>query len=1141
MELIKRIYRSSLFIPFVIIFLISILIWFTGPYFAFAGYYPLAEISSRFASIVLILLIFAIYKLIAYHRASKLQQSMAEDIADDNGVEDVISAESVELKIKFEQAFSILHKKKKGHGNSLTDLPWYMIIGSPGCGKTTLLSNSGLKFPLFEKFSNQAIKGVGGTRNCDWWFTDEAVLLDTAGRYTSRDSHKDVDESGWNNFLRLIKKYRKKPISGVIASFSIADLLTMNDFEIGQQLIQTKNRVSELNEFFGAKLPVYIILTKCDMLAGFNEFYENFSHKEREQTFGITFDYNKTENDVAAQFSNQFDELMKSLSRRQWPRMSLERDSNRKFLVYSFTDQLASLKKNIENLVEHLSDEDSTCTNGIVRGVYFTSGTQQGAPIDRIMASFSQQFGLKSTAQVMWNNDSRSYFITDLLQKVIFPESEQFGVLAGYRRRKGVISRSIIVAAGILTISLLVTWYISHKNNVRNIDSSILAVKNWQDQYQDSSVNSNIRSYLPALGGFSKNLKLLVDQKEASFSGFGLDQSTSLYEAFDASYARLLKIVLLPYVKKKIENSLTKRNGAKDNYLALKAYLMLGNKERRDEAFLYDWFNNSLKNDGSLSESDKGDLNSHFEQLVKSEMPTGTLDDKLINNSREYINQGSLIDLYYQQFKHSNIDNAKYMMTMSQLAGAEWQSVFTSELEGISNFYSPETFQEIKTKLLVQYITRLENEEWILGSNNQPDKGKLSRDLIKAYSHDYVKQWKNILTKVNVSVFDSLQTGIDSLNVSSAVDSPIIYLLETVSTYTQLDNEDLLNKVSNSSGTYNAKLNRLKKLKSLRASDSPELFITSQFNKLHELMSKEKKLLIYDRMSTIFSKLALDLSRFSESNDEVAINKVMEPLRTFAFKQPFPLSQWLDEIVGNIDHLMKREKVKQIVYLWQQEIVPRCNDITQNRYPFNKESSRNVSSIELSDLFSDYGILSEFFNQNIKPLVNHSSYPWKWKNIKSKGNGLPNEVLRYFELIDRIKSSLFQMDKRSPSLSLILKPVFLDSKAAKFEINHYGKRFSYQFGRATNTQLKWPSANPDLGMTYTFFRKDGSEAITHENGSFALFRLFDNADIKKVSNNKIEVTFSTESYRAIYEVKAEHGANPLVFDLLSQFKCSRGL
>ena len=65
-----------------------------------------------------------------------------------------------------------------------------MFIGAPGSGKTTALVNSGLQFPLAERFGKAAIRGVGGTRNCDWWFTDEAVLLDTAGRYTTQESNE---------------------------------------------------------------------------------------------------------------------------------------------------------------------------------------------------------------------------------------------------------------------------------------------------------------------------------------------------------------------------------------------------------------------------------------------------------------------------------------------------------------------------------------------------------------------------------------------------------------------------------------------------------------------------------------------------------------------------------------------------------------------------------------------------------------------------------------------------------------------------------------------------------------------------------------------------------------------------------------
>ena len=101
-----------------------------------------------------------------------------------------------------------------------------VIIGAPGSGKTTALVNSGLHFPLEQRSGKGALRGVGGTRNCDWWFTDEAVFLDTAGRYTTQDSDADADSAGWSEFLKLLQKYRKRrPVNGVILTISAQDLM----------------------------------------------------------------------------------------------------------------------------------------------------------------------------------------------------------------------------------------------------------------------------------------------------------------------------------------------------------------------------------------------------------------------------------------------------------------------------------------------------------------------------------------------------------------------------------------------------------------------------------------------------------------------------------------------------------------------------------------------------------------------------------------------------------------------------------------------------------------------------------------------------------------------------------------------------
>src|SRR3978361_2565886 len=85
-----------------------------------------------------------------------------------------------------------------------------MFIWPPGGGNTTALVTCGLKFPLADKEGPTALRGVGGTRNCEWWFTDDAVLIDTAGRYTTQDSQAEVDKAGWLGFLGLLKKHRRR-------------------------------------------------------------------------------------------------------------------------------------------------------------------------------------------------------------------------------------------------------------------------------------------------------------------------------------------------------------------------------------------------------------------------------------------------------------------------------------------------------------------------------------------------------------------------------------------------------------------------------------------------------------------------------------------------------------------------------------------------------------------------------------------------------------------------------------------------------------------------------------------------------------------------------------------------------------------
>ena len=133
-------------------------------------------------------------------------------------------------------------------GRQIYQLPWYVFIGAPGAGKTTALLHSGLRFPLAERLGAAPVAGVGGTRQCDWWFTDQAVFIDTAGRYTTQDSHAASDSQEWQLFLQLLRRYRPvQPINGVIVTVSVPDLV-QGGAELEHQALQkpTKETLNKI-------------------------------------------------------------------------------------------------------------------------------------------------------------------------------------------------------------------------------------------------------------------------------------------------------------------------------------------------------------------------------------------------------------------------------------------------------------------------------------------------------------------------------------------------------------------------------------------------------------------------------------------------------------------------------------------------------------------------------------------------------------------------------------------------------------------------------------------------------------------------------------------------------------------------------
>ena len=241
---------------------IALMIWFVGPLIAIAEYRPIEPEWVRWTLIGLMFGFYALRLFFRMWRAKNMSGRMFNLIAGTRGSKDDApdlpgTNEVRDLTDRFDKALAILKKTAFAQNGDrsrwwrpkqyLYQLPWYVFIGAPGSGKTTALLNSGLQFPLAEQLGKAAVRGVGGTRNCDWWFTNDAVMLDTAGRYTTQESNAQVDQAEWNGFLDLLKKFRpRQPINGVLLTISVSDLMTMTESDRALQAAAYRHRLNEL-------------------------------------------------------------------------------------------------------------------------------------------------------------------------------------------------------------------------------------------------------------------------------------------------------------------------------------------------------------------------------------------------------------------------------------------------------------------------------------------------------------------------------------------------------------------------------------------------------------------------------------------------------------------------------------------------------------------------------------------------------------------------------------------------------------------------------------------------------------------------------------------------------------------------------
>jgi type VI secretion system protein ImpL len=1200
----RRLYRSHWFRTGFAVLVVMVLVWFLGALLGIGQMHPLETEIARIITIIALFVLWLISNLLQDLSASRCEKALVQGITEPTleakaarehvrETEKASAEEVAALTERLQKAMQTLRKSKLGGSRrQLSAMPWYMIIGPPGAGKTTALQNCGLRFPLDD--GKTPIGGVGGTRNCEWMFADEAVLIDTAGRYATQDNGAEVDSAGWIGFLSLLKKHRpRQPLNGVLVAISLSDLATQSDTERSAHARAIRHRIRELHDRLGLRLPLYVLFTKADLIAGFTDFFESLGREEREQVWGMTFpvDDSSDEDGSVAGFPREFDLLLARLNDRSLERMQQEPDIRRRRLIYGFPQQLMSMRDIANDFLIEAFHPSRLEARPLLRGVYFTSGTQEGRPIDRLLGVMASEFGLSRQTMVASGGIGRSYFLARLLRDVIFAEAPLAGLDPKVERRARWASIAAYAACSFVILLFGGTWLGSYLGNQELISQVHAGAASYNLQIAElqrrGPADQDLAAIVAPLDTL-RNMRVGYNERDLGTPvglTFGLYQGTKLSEAAQNAYVTTLNRVLLPRLLTRVEARLvTHLNNVDFLYQDLKVYLILGGQGPLDRGVVVPWLQGELLATYPTEEQTplREALAEHADALLRQPVQRIAVNEDLIRQARAVLTREPLAEYSYNRLMRSKNVVAMPAWTVAEHGGPGVSRAFQLRSgkgldSGVSGIYTRPGYNEFLQKLIT--LTQdISEDSWVLGRPKRDvkativDTANLRRDVLGLYYDDYVRKWDALIADIQIRSFNTIPQTLDLLSLLSAPASPLRDLLLNIDAQTQLSRPSSSDAAVAAAQARAAKVgDRLTGFAAFEAraglslrqnemvgilSDmfgvdpngkptDPAKRVDEHFRNLHDFVTGTEA-----KPSGLETTIQGILTAYQSLNQgSGAQGQIQAMLGTpggnggaatqmqeLTRNTPPEIANMLAPVGRNAVQVAATGAAQELSDAWRSQILPLC-EAAFNRYPFVAASADDVPMDDFAQLLGPAGKIEGFFNQYLKPFVDTTQRPWRWQSPDRAPIGVSPASLTEFERAAQIRDGLFN-NGSSIQVRFQLTPVSLDQSIGQVSIDIGGQGLTYAHGPLEAQAFTWPGPSGKTTVRVTITPISGGNAkIDEYDDPWSLLRLLDGRITGGAQPDKFRVAFSGSAGSAVFDLTASSVRNPFTLGALRSFHC----
>ncbi|NVZ60051.1 type VI secretion system membrane subunit TssM [Pseudomonas edaphica] len=1145
---------------------VALLVWFAGPLLAVDDYKFWEGATARLLTISVLFLIWGLTMVFVSWRAGLRKKAVedSEDGQDRIRREEQVDEEHKELKARFKDALKTLKSSSLYRGRSerwRSDLPWYLLIGPQGSGKTSLLDFSGLEFPI-NKIDRKLTRDTLGTQHCDWYFADHGVLIDTAGRYLTQPD-VEVDASAWNILLDLLRKRRRNhPLNGVLVTIPVETLLCPDEKDLDTLARQVRARLQDVHQKLHVDVPVYLVLSKADRLLGFDEFFDQLTREESDQVLGASFRKEQSGTDVAI-LRTEFEALLHRLNSQVIMRMHRERDTQRRGRILDFPHQFGQVGERLCLFVDLAFTGNRYQRVTQLRGFYLTSAPHLIEDMDATTAGIGASLGMNAGVLPTLRS-GRSRFIHHLLSQVIFPEADLAGLDQRERSRIHWGQRALYVGALAALALFGVLWAGGFSANYERLEILRNLAQNWTQQRSALTARDDSMATLKVLDSSYAATQVFPKKGDVGYhERGGLYQGEVANPVVKAAYERELQALLLPRVATLLEGQIRANMKDRERLLnSLRAYLMLNMKDRRDAPWLKEWVATEWSQRYTGNTAVQNDLNAHFERLLALPF-IYPINDQLVAQARQVLRSESLATVVYRMLREQARNVPEYRL--SQHLGPQG-ALFVGTDYVIPGFYTQQGYQQYFSVQGSMLVTEILRDNWVLGEGSGisgMDLHRLMVELEQLYFRDYANYWSEAVGSVALPPINDFAEGAEQLAGLTSANSPILQLLVEVRENTRFpvvaDDADDAASTASKLAEKGGKAGKLAAAVADKAAgalakklpDTAKKSLQRRFEPLHRLLDDNNGPAsdltpalnalndLQLQMASLARASAPEQAAYEMAKTRMGGQRdALSNLRNASGRLPRPVSVWFSVLAEDSWRLVLGDAYRYLNQRYQNELYSFYGKAISQRYPFNAHSSSDVAISDFREFFKAQGIADRFFDSYMRPFV--SGDPGNYRMRSVDGHSLPvsKVYLDQMAAAQVIRQSFFADNPAEPQVQFKLEPYTLDPVVSRSEFKFGDKTIEYRHGPIVPMSFKWPTDAEDGRTSLVLDKMVGRPiGIEKNTGPWSLFRLFDLMQTEYLTGRDVLVLKAdVGGLRANYLLTSQRTPNPFDMGVLRTFR-----